>query len=398
MTINGERQPQDFQNYDYILPHEHLVQNLTRYFTGSKNSIDQIELFNYAKVKEEPYSNMSNLALNDIEEISTELKLAFGEHKTLIIEPTNTESGRDLEKLKIISTRNRIDIISGYKPIIKGTLYTDEEKNKVFINTDKFGKEIQEALFGEKEPIHSGFLGELFLEDDLFDKHQNVIFESCIRQAVQYSIPIYIECRRTKNLELLNRTLDFINQIAAGAPLKIVLWNLDLLFRKEIARSQDSVYPYVKTTFENIETIKELIKRGLIVGFDVYDYIDEIYELATLVKILIDDCLQDSLLISSGVKFKTHLKKYGGIGYGVIEKFVGLLKELQVTEGQIEHILKNNVLQLMHWWKPLKVKEVYVKRWQCEVCGKEQDESVGKFSKEGHDFCTPKCMRAFKYD
>jgi len=35
MTINGERQPQDFQNFDYILPHEHLVQNLTRYFTGS---------------------------------------------------------------------------------------------------------------------------------------------------------------------------------------------------------------------------------------------------------------------------------------------------------------------------------------------------------------------------
>ena len=35
MTIDGERQPQDFQNYDYILPHEHLVQNLTRYFTGS---------------------------------------------------------------------------------------------------------------------------------------------------------------------------------------------------------------------------------------------------------------------------------------------------------------------------------------------------------------------------
>jgi len=82
-----------------------------------------------------------------------------------------------------------------------------------------------------------------------------------------------------------------------------------LVFKKEIARSEGSVYPYVKTTFENIETIKELIKRGVLVGFDIYDYIDEIYELATLVKILIDDCLHESLLISSGVKFKTHLKK-----------------------------------------------------------------------------------------
>lgn len=88
-----------------------------------------------------------------------------------------------------------------------------------------------------------------------------------------------------------------------------LLYSQDLVFKKEIARSQDSVYPYVKTTFENIETIKELIKRGLIIGFDVYSYIDEIYELATLVKILIDDNLHESLLISSGVKFKTHLKK-----------------------------------------------------------------------------------------
>ena len=65
--------------------------------------------------------------------------------------------------------------------------------------------------------------------------------------------------------------------------------------------------------------------------------------------------------------YNNFLNRYGGIGYGVIEKFVGLLKELQVTEGQIEHILKNNVLQLMYWWRPLKVKEVYVKKWTCAV-------------------------------
>jgi len=46
-----------------------------------------------------------------------------------------------------ISTRTNIDVIAGYKPIIKGTLFEDEEKNKVFINVDKFGREIQEAIF-----------------------------------------------------------------------------------------------------------------------------------------------------------------------------------------------------------------------------------------------------------
>jgi len=34
MTVQGGKQPEDFKNYSYILPHEHLVQNLTRYFIG----------------------------------------------------------------------------------------------------------------------------------------------------------------------------------------------------------------------------------------------------------------------------------------------------------------------------------------------------------------------------
>jgi len=80
-----------------------------------------------------------------------------------------------------ISTRTNIDIIAGYKPIIKGTLYEDEEKNKVFINVDKFGKEIQEDIlkvfleldFSNKLEVKepkSGFLGELFLENELLQK------------------------------------------------------------------------------------------------------------------------------------------------------------------------------------------------------------------------------------
>lgn len=57
--------------------------------------------------------------------------------------------------------------------------------------------------------------------------------------------------------------------------------------------------------------------------------------------------------------------RYGGIGYGAIQKFVNILRELQVSDAQIEHVMKNNVLNLMHWWRPLKVKEVYVKKWNC---------------------------------
>ena len=84
--------------------------------------------------------------------------------------------------------------------------------------------------------------------------------------------------------------------------------NKDLITSKEII-TQDKNYPYVKTVFKNIDLIGEIIKKGIIVGFDIYSYIDELYELACLVKILVDNNLQKFLLISSGIKFKTHLKK-----------------------------------------------------------------------------------------
>jgi len=108
MTVHGERHPEDFKNHSFILPHEHLIQNLSRYFVGEANAIEQIELKNYSKIKESPYINLSNLALNDLEEICTELKLAFGSSKGLIVESTNLESGRDISKLQQVCLETKI--------------------------------------------------------------------------------------------------------------------------------------------------------------------------------------------------------------------------------------------------------------------------------------------------
>ena len=82
-----------------------------------------------------------------------------------------------------------------------------------------------------------------------------------------------------------------------------------MVFRKDIVKSFESKYPHVQTTFENLDTIKEIINKGIIVGFDIYSYIDELYELGALLKVLLAENLQDYILLSSGVKFKTHLQK-----------------------------------------------------------------------------------------
>jgi hypothetical protein len=42
-------------------------------------------LANYSAIRDDPYSNMNNLVLNVVDEISTELKHAFGDKKVLLV-------------------------------------------------------------------------------------------------------------------------------------------------------------------------------------------------------------------------------------------------------------------------------------------------------------------------
>jgi Predicted metal-dependent hydrolase with the TIM-barrel fold len=65
--------------------------------------------------------------------------------------------------------------------------------------------------------------------------------------------------------------------------------------------------------------------------------------------------------------FKTNLLilRYGGHGYSYISKFVKLLEEIGLDPIELKQILKENPLSLFNWWKPIKVKEVYVVMWKC---------------------------------
>jgi hypothetical protein len=50
-----------------------------------------------------------------------------------------------------ISIQTNFDVVTGSKPIIKGKLFDDDEKNKVFVNLDKFSQELEEEFFSGKK-------------------------------------------------------------------------------------------------------------------------------------------------------------------------------------------------------------------------------------------------------
>jgi predicted metal-dependent phosphotriesterase family hydrolase len=100
--------------------------------------------------------------------------------------------------------------------------------------------------------------------------------------------------------------------------------------------------------------------------------------LALLIKILSEMNLYNSLLLSTGVKYKTNLIRYskkfsklyfryGGHGYAYISKFADLLREVGLEQQILQKIFKENPLNVLNWWKPIKVKEVHVIFWKCDL-------------------------------
>lgn len=95
MTIEGGMKISDFDEYGLILPHEHFIQNLNKFYIGDvfesfrcnlkAKSIEKIELNNISYIRNNPYHNMNNLCLNNEEEMCTEIKQAFGDTKVLFV-------------------------------------------------------------------------------------------------------------------------------------------------------------------------------------------------------------------------------------------------------------------------------------------------------------------------
>lgn len=101
MTTDGGMKLNDLSEYGLILPHEHFIQNLNKFYIGDvfesflynpkTKSIEKIELHNISHIRNNPFHNMNNLTLNDEEEMCTEVKQAFGDMKVLFVIPIDCE-------------------------------------------------------------------------------------------------------------------------------------------------------------------------------------------------------------------------------------------------------------------------------------------------------------------
>jgi hypothetical protein len=110
----------------------------------------------------------------------------------------------------------------------------------------------------------------------------------------------------------------------------------------------------------------------------------------------------DRIIISGGARFKTDLSAFGGEGYLFYLQdlnYASSLHRIASVVGDnsiIEKAALLNKLATLNW--KIRVEEVkLVLMWKCSNCNGDQPETVESFRKFGKQFCSIKCLKAFKF-
>ena len=387
------------QNLDFILPSEHFFQDLSRFYSHNLLS-PQISLETLSILRNNPNAISTNLVLNDLDEMSHELSILSKIAKIAILETTSFENGKDFAKLAKLSQNLGIPIFIGFEIFVdRKTLFKESLKNEVFLNKETFLKKLGlEFALGGKEGVKFGFIGPVYLENMRKDELETMKIESYFEflRKSKEKIPIFFDFseQNTEEKADFNEILGFfIKNSTENSHLfpQIVLLNLPLEW--EIT-PKNGVNMEFSVTLKNEAEIMNLLKMGFQLIFEILrvasDEKSEVFFIEFLAK-LIKNGFSQQISVSLGNKFKAHLKKYGGEGFGRILEFRRKIEKIV----KIDEIFGKNVLKLLKW-KTLEVaKPVAIKMWKCPQCGKEYNDNIEKFKKFEREFCSSKCLREF---
>ncbi|KRW99222.1 hypothetical protein PPERSA_07465 [Pseudocohnilembus persalinus] len=397
---------QDFQNnYQYILPHEHLFQIIP---TENKEFLySTLTIQNIKTISKNPDNCLENLNIsdtilqdNELKQFSKNIKLDENK-KMLIIESTNNINGQSLQKLQQLqqSNQNLIDIVFGYTYVVdKNSLYQNEEKNLIMHSVENIIQSIKyQFQYGTENGLKPSFIGEICLNQiDLNDNVLQNMVCGYLQVSNQYNTPVYF------NLQYNYQNYDKISQLLKQCGQQnynnkvYILWNPYINFQFEKSANYNGEVQITKISTQ-LKEIKNLLDKGYKIGIDTVRYSDQQQELGYFLKQLLlinqDYCKQ--ILISTGINYKSDLTLYGGNGISDCFYFKNILQELQVNEIQLKDMFYTNFQELFFWAKE-KIKVEKVEMFKCNICKKEFEEGkIDKFKKFGKEFCSMKCLKAF---
>ena len=284
------------------------------------------------------FMNRDNLYLTDgqtaIDEVN-EFKKAGG--KT-IVDVTSIGLKRDPMALRQVANTTGLQIVMGASWYRKSWHPLDMDTRSVASLADEIVQDVAVGAGGAG--IRAGIIGEVGTQGNPLTPNEIKVIQASGRASrlTGAAITLHTQAREREQ----PRILDLL--AAEGAALQRV------------------VVGHSNPLATDLAFMKQLLDRGVYIQFDTLGRTPRVNsrnkvndtQVATGIVDLIKAGYLERILIAQDVCTKIQLKAYGGTGYSyVLEQFVPYLKELGVTDAQIETIMVTNPRRVLTFVAPM---------------------------------------------
>ncbi len=330
MTVTG---PVPVADLGVTLMHEHILLDGDRAWRPTPGldpalTEEPVRLEIYGELRMNPYMNRDNVSLRSEDDAAAEL----GQFRDLggrtVVDPTNIGIGRDGPALRRISEATGLQIVMG------SGFYLEFSHPEWFAAMDV--EEVTDLIVrdvggGPDAPeVTAGLIGEIGVSKD-FTPAERKSLTAAARASARTGVPLMVHLPGWERLA--HEVLDVAE--AEGVDLNHL------------------VLCHMNPSHADLDYQTSLARRGAYLEYDMigmdYYYADQDAqspsdeENARAIRTLVDAGHADRVLLSQDVFMKMMLTRYGGFGYGYIQRhFVPRLMRHGVDRAVIDAMLTDN--------------------------------------------------------
>ena len=320
--------------------HEHLLIDLIGQMGPRAETPEElarwgepITLGNYYDVRRHIRLFADNLRLADVDVAIEELGAFSAAGGTTIVDLTTIDLARDPEALRRISRETGVTIVMGTAYYVHDfhppelAAMAEEEIAEVFV------RDLTDGVNG----VRAGIIGEIGLAWPHHPDELKVL-RAAVRAQLATGAPVSIHPARDPASPLA--AIEEVER-AGGDPGRTVVGHID-------------------RTLTRFDDIRALAERGCYVEFDLFGQESSYYDLDTRIDMpndatridhlmsLIEAGAGQRLLVSQDICRKSHLRRYGGEGYGhLLTHVVPMMRRKGMSQAEIDQVFVANPARIL---------------------------------------------------
>ena len=265
-----------------------------------------------------------------------------------LVEVTSIGLKRDALAMRRVSEATGLHVVMGTGFYQKVFHPEDMDDRTVEELTDEIVRDVTEGVGGTD--VRAGVIGEIGVNGDPITANETKSIRAAARAAVATGGPISFH--RGGRLGERHQSLDIVAEEGADLGRTILGHSDEMAYEIPLMLEllERGVYIPVRPDRRRTAPLTPSVLRG---QYRNEPGVSITIAVARAIPELIAHGYEDRLLLSHDVCWKVHLKRFGGFGYSyILEKFLPYLRDLGVTESQIDKMMVRNPAAILPFVAP----------------------------------------------